>query len=187
MSDFLTQGPFALFGLPETYRIDLDDLERRYRQLQRAVHPDRHAASGAHERRMAMQMTARVNEAYEALCSPLERARLLLGRRGRAIEENPARLPPELLLEQIEIREEIERLQAGGDRGELAVMRDRLRSRARDIEQRLGERLDTPEIDEAGLDEAVMACYELQFLGRVLEGLDDPRWAVDRGQGEGER
>ena len=191
MSDFLTRGPFALFGLPEAYRIDLDDLEQRYRQLQRAVHPDRHATSGAHERRMAMQMTARLNEAFAALRSPLERARLLLERRGRAIEDNPSGLPPELLFEQIEIREEIERLRASGDRVALAAVRDRLRSRAHDIERRLGERLDAPETDEAGLEEAVMACYELQFIDRVLAGFDDPRWDVDRGlagrDGDGER
>ncbi len=188
MTDFLSQGAFALFGLPESYRIDLDDLEGRYRRLQRALHPDRHVASGAHERRMAMQMTARLNEAYAALRSPLERARLLLEQRGRRIEENPSRLDPALLLEQIEIREEIEGLRAADDRSGLSAMRRRLDERVRSIDGRLADLLDGT-ADEAHLDEAVALCYELQFLGRVLDGLEDPTWIPTAGQppGDGRR
>ncbi len=190
MSDFLSQGAFALFGLPEGYRIDLDDLEGRYRRLQRALHPDRHVAAGAHERRMAMQMTARLNEAYTLLRSPLERARLLLEQRGRRIDENPARLDPELLLEQIGIREEIEGLRAAGDRPALAALRERLCSRTRAIADRLGELFDDSGGDDGpALDEAVNLCYELQFLGRVLEDLEDPAWTptTDQPPGDGGR
>ena len=66
MIDF-SQNYFALFGLPQRYRFDPEKLDTAYRALQRVVHPDRYAAAGDAERRVALQSSARVNEASRAL------------------------------------------------------------------------------------------------------------------------
>src|SRR5438046_1781371 len=66
MIDF-SQNYFALFGLLPRYRFDPEKLDAAYRALQRAVHPDRYAAGDDAERRLALQSSARVNEAYRAL------------------------------------------------------------------------------------------------------------------------
>jgi len=81
MIDF-SQDYFALFGLPARYRFDPAELDAAYRKLQTEVHPDRFAAAGDDERRLALQSSSRVNEAYRALRSPLERAHYLLLLRG---------------------------------------------------------------------------------------------------------
>ena len=73
MIDF-SQNYFALFGLPQRYGFDPEQLDAAYRALQRVVHPDRYAAAGDAERRVALQSSARVNEAYRALKDPVGRA-----------------------------------------------------------------------------------------------------------------
>ncbi len=67
MIDF-SQDYFALFGLPPRYRFDADQLDLAYRTLQREIHPDRYAVADEAERRLALQSSARVNEASCASC-----------------------------------------------------------------------------------------------------------------------
>ena len=62
MIDF-TRNHFELLGLPARYRVEESALDRAYRELQNAVHPDRYAAAGDADKRLALQASARVNEA----------------------------------------------------------------------------------------------------------------------------
>ena len=54
---------FTLFGLPRSYRLDPLALDKRYREIQSEVHPDRFAQAGDSERRLSLQWATRVNEA----------------------------------------------------------------------------------------------------------------------------
>ena len=83
MIDF-TADHFALFDLPRRYRIERAALDASYRRLQGEIHPDRHAGSDAAARRLALQASARVNEAYEALRDPAARGEYLLRLHGIA-------------------------------------------------------------------------------------------------------
>jgi molecular chaperone HscB len=105
---------FELFGLPPRFAIDLDALERAYKDVQSRVHPDRFAAGTAAERRVAMQWATRANEAYTALRSPQKRAAYLVERAGVPIEaETNTAMPPAFLMQQMEWREALD--EARGD------------------------------------------------------------------------
>ena len=73
---------FTLFGAPGRVALDPAQLDRRWRELQTEVHPDRFAAQGAAAQRIAMQWSVRVNQAYQRLKDPLKRAAYLCERRG---------------------------------------------------------------------------------------------------------
>jgi molecular chaperone HscB len=61
---------FALFGLNQAFRLDLSDLDSRYRDIQAQVHPDRFVNAGDAERRMSMQWATHANQAYLTLKKP---------------------------------------------------------------------------------------------------------------------
>src|SRR5690349_21869614 len=104
-----TQNHFELFGLPPQFAIDAAALQTRYRELQREVHPDRFASASQAERRASMQRATRVNEAYQALKSPLKRAEHLLQLHGVDPQfETNTTMPPEFLAGQPELREALE-------------------------------------------------------------------------------
>ena len=92
--------------------MDLDLLADRFFELQKEVHPDRFASRPDQEKRLAMQWTTLINTASDTLKSPLKRAIYLLGLRGVELAENP-QLPPEFLMEQIELRERLEEIETG--------------------------------------------------------------------------
>ncbi|HEY4157115.1 MAG TPA: Fe-S protein assembly co-chaperone HscB, partial [Polyangiaceae bacterium] len=97
---------FDILGLEPTFALDLELLERRHRELSRALHPDHHAAGGAAERRLALGKAIEVNEAFRALRDPVRRAEILLQRRGiQTGETHEPKADPELLMEIMEKRE----------------------------------------------------------------------------------
>jgi len=64
MTSTLTQNYFELFSLPQQYALERAELDTRYRDLQRTVHPDRYASASDRERRLSMQQATHINEAY---------------------------------------------------------------------------------------------------------------------------
>jgi molecular chaperone HscB len=99
--------PFATLGLPRRYEIDPARLEANYRELQRALHPDRHAGASASQRRMSMLKAVEVNDAYRALKDDLRRAEALLALYEGAVaaKQDAQREDPEFLMEMLELRE----------------------------------------------------------------------------------
>jgi molecular chaperone HscB len=98
--------PFEALGVEPVFGLDTGLLEQRHRDLSRALHPDRHAASGAAERRMALGRAIEVNEAFRALKDPVRRAEALLARQG--VQSGEGKEPPAspaLLMEVMERRE----------------------------------------------------------------------------------
>jgi molecular chaperone HscB len=100
---------FTLFGVPERFALDAAQLDRRWRELQTEVHPDRFAAQGAAAQRIAMQWSVRVNQAYQRLKDPLKRAAYLCERRGAPVQaERNTAMPREFLMQQMAWREALD-------------------------------------------------------------------------------
>ena len=105
----LTDTDFELFDVPAAYAQDVAALDARWKALQREVHPDRFAGQGAAAQRVAMQWSARINEAYQRLRNPLRRAAYLCELKGTPIQaENNTAMPARFLVQQMEWREALE-------------------------------------------------------------------------------
>jgi len=160
------QNHFDLFGLPPSFSIEGETLERSYRDIQSKVHPDRFAHAGDAERRASLQWTTRVNEAYRTLKDPVQRARHLLELHGVdvAFETNTA-MPPEFLVQQMELRETLEDAK---DAAALDALRSNLRKQKRQLVESIAEAIDGKK-DYSG---AAGLVRKLQFLDRLDEEID---------------
>ena len=175
MIDF-SQDYFALFGLPARYRFDAAELDTAYRKLQSEVHPDKFASAGDDARRLALQSSSRVNEAYRALRSPLERAKYLLLLRGiDALAETDTALPAEFLEQQLECRESLADAIAQRDASSLDALQQSVDAAAADLERSLAEQLEltvTPV-------EARMTLRKLAFLSKVAADINTAVAEID--------
>jgi molecular chaperone HscB len=170
-----SQDYFALFGLPTRYRFDPDQLDRAYRALQRDIHPDRHAAGNDAQRRLALQSSAHVNEAYRALKDPVERAQYLLSLRGvDAQAETDTALPGEFLERELERREAVADAHKARDAARLDELLRDLRADADALERSLADALDA-ERWNAARD----AVRELRFLAKVGDDIEAALSEVD--------
>jgi molecular chaperone HscB len=98
---------FARFDLARGFDVDEQDLQARYFALQRRLHPDRLAGRSERERAISMQQSTTINEAYEILKSPLERAEYLLSLAGVTVNAETGNVAtnPDVLMEAMEVRE----------------------------------------------------------------------------------
>lgn len=112
----LDKNYFELFGLEPGFAVDLSALSGDYRKLQQQFHPDRFSAAGDREQRLAVQMSARINEAYNGLVSPLKRAQYLLQLQHiDASGENTTTQDPQFLMQQIMLREQLSEVRDESD------------------------------------------------------------------------
>jgi molecular chaperone HscB len=161
---------FALFGIKPAFRLDLSDLDSRYRDIQAQVHPDRFAHAGEAERRLSMQWATHANEAYQSLKKPLERAKYLLYLAGHDIQaESNTAMPADFLMEQMEWREAVMEARNGGDHHELEHLHNRLRGDINDRYDELGRLLD----DAGDHAQATDRVRRLMFLEKLLYEIDD--------------
>lgn len=114
----LHSNDFELLGVPQQFEQSADTLMARWKALQAQVHPDRFASAGAAEKRLAMQWSARANQAYQRLKNPLARATYLCELQGHAIgaEDNTA-MPRQFLMQQMEWLEALEEAGSEADIG----------------------------------------------------------------------
>jgi hypothetical protein len=102
--------PYRVFGIARRPDIDTEALARRYYELSRLLHPDRHSAGSPETRQASMQNTAALTRAYRTLRDPVSRGRNWIELHGESLGDDN-RVPPEL---------------AAGVRAELATLRARL-------------------------------------------------------------
>jgi len=160
------QNHFDLFGLPPGYSIDGEALQRSYREIQSRVHPDRFAHAGDAERRASLQWTTRVNEAFQILKNPVKRAKHLLELHGVDVAfETDTAMPPDFLVQQMELRETLEEAK---DAAALDALRGDLKSQRQSLEDAIGEAIDARK-DYAG---AAGLVRKLQFLDKLDSEID---------------
>jgi molecular chaperone HscB len=98
--------------MPPTYDVDIPALEKQFRELSLRLHPDRFAQADARERRLSLEQSTALNEAYKTLKDPSRRAFYLLKLHGVDLDREDAGaqrdMPLEFLEEVMELREELE-------------------------------------------------------------------------------
>ena len=167
----LSSSYFALFDLPVSFDVDRKMLTERYRTLQRTVHPDRYADAADSERRLSVQMAARINEGYQTLKDPLARARYILEISGVALDDLDTAFENEFLMEQMELRERLGAVKESADpHQQLQKIADDIGERQKGITETLAF-LFVENTDEA-LEKARELTRKLQFFSRLEEEVD---------------
>ena len=170
MADALSTNYFKLFEIPVSYDVDLDQVQHRYLDLQKAVHPDKYANASAQERRISMQHTSMINQALHTLKQPVERAMYLLQLKGVDFTmDNETTMDAAFLMEQIEMREKLEAVHGQND--PLAE----LDSMSADVKLNMDNVADVFKRAYASdeLDDAREAVRKLQFLSRAKKEIDE--------------
>ena len=107
---------FAMFGAPERLDLDTEQLQARFYERSRQLHPDRFARAEAQLRSDSMRASSLLNDAYRTLRDPLRRAEYVLSRYGFDIgQQRSNNVPAELLEEVFELNMALDELRSGDD------------------------------------------------------------------------
>jgi molecular chaperone HscB len=178
-------NPFETLGLAPTFALDLAALEQRQRDLNRAVHPDRHAGKSPGERRQALSRAMDINLAYRLLRDPASRAEALFELLGAGSTRESTISDPALLMDMLEQREALEEARRAKDLARLhgigALMAEREGRVTAQLERAFAPLLDaaspaplaaaalSAEVRAQQLDTARQLLAELRYLRRFAE------------------
>lgn len=98
---------FALFGYPVTLKLDVSDLQKRFHELSKQVHPDKFVLKTPKEQSLAMRWSTRLNRAYQTLKEYDSRANYILTLHGKSRTAN-AKVPVELAESYFEMQDLLE-------------------------------------------------------------------------------
>jgi len=162
----LQSNDFELFGLTQQFAQERSALDARWKALQAQAHPDKFAAQGAAAQRLAMQWSVRINEAYQRLKNPLQRAAYLCELHGAPIQAHSnTAMAPAFLMQQIEWRESLDEARSAADLETLTASVD---STQNDLLARCAQVLD----DQQDYNAAVALVRSLMFIEKFRHDLD---------------
>ena len=169
----LQSTDFELFAVPPRFAQDAAQLDARWKELQRQVHPDKFAAQGAAAQRVAMQWSVRINEAYRRLKDPLKRAAYLCELNGAPIDaESNTAMPAEFLMQQMELREAVDDAVDAAAMDEIGRQSATLkREMLLKLEQQMDAQHDWPA--------AAQTVRALMFLDRLAGDIDRKRATLE--------
>jgi molecular chaperone HscB len=105
---------FTFFGLRRRLRLDVKDLDQRFRALSRLFHPDYFHNATPTERLASLERSSYLNDAFRTLRDPMARLEYLLKLEGFTPKEShdaTTKVPQGLLEEVFELNEELEAIQ----------------------------------------------------------------------------
>lgn len=169
---------FAVLGLPRRLTVARDDLEGRYLDASRAVHPDRHQTAEEQARALSLAASAAVNRAYRTLRDPVERGRYWLELHGDPLGRDNNAVPPSLAELVFETQEALEAFRTdGGDRAAIATTHAELDARTeglvRELEARYGEWDAADPAAPAVLAELKRRLSEIAYLATLVDDVDE--------------
>ena len=166
----LTSNFFELFDLPVAYEVDLEKLQQRHRDLQKTVHPDKFVNASDLEKRISMQQTSLINEAFNTLRQPVARAIYLLKLKGVDLNlENETTMDVEFLMEQMEMREALSNVRSKED------PLSELDHFARQIKDKMENMMDgfSGSYENEKLDDAREWIRKMQFMQKAKKEVDE--------------
>jgi molecular chaperone HscB len=123
----MAADPFDSLGVPPRFGIEPAEIDQAYIARSASLHPDI-----AGQNAEAMREMAELNKARSVLQDPEWRADALLLRLGGPGREQHRHLPPEFLLEMMEVREQVEAAMATTDPAQRQAERERWEAWAED-------------------------------------------------------
>lgn len=170
----LQSDDFELMGLPKQFALDRAVLDERWKTLQKQAHPDKFAGEGGVAQRVAMQWSVRINEAYQRLKNPLQRAAYLCELYGVPVQaEDNTSMPAAFLMQQMEWREALDDASSESDVDELTL---EVASVKRSMLQKCEQLLHSVE----GAQEAVQTVRSLMFVERFVQDIDRRREQLEQ-------
>ena len=176
LSPDFNRNYFELFDLQPSYQLDLAQLQLRQQSLQSDCHPDRFVNAGEREKRISVQMASWVNQAFETLSDPVKRANYLLELGGlEALDESETTSDTAFLMEQIELREQIDACRQSDDALDCC---DRVAADLQDRARLLSDEF-LQQFDKGELTAARQISQKMQFIQRIQQQLGELQFELE--------
>jgi molecular chaperone HscB len=164
---------FELYCIAPSFTIDTAAVRKKFYELSRTHHPDFNGGGTATEQQEVLEKSAMINEAYKTLLNKDLLIKYILTSKGLLQEEEKYNLPPDFLMEVMDLNEQVMELDKGDTTAVAALM-----ATAKNLETELYEAIE-PVMDnyseststEKELLQVKDYYFKKKYLDRIISGL----------------
>jgi len=159
---------FELFGFPVAPVVDKTYVAKKYFQLQKSHHPDFFTQATEAEKEAALEQSAHINKAFTVFKDHEKTLEYFLQFKGVVLADEKYQLPPDFLMQMMEMNEDLLSKTPAAAAEELANIETELYSEVAPILQ------DPSQYESKGSLEKLKAYYyQKKYLKRILDRLND--------------
>ncbi len=156
---------FELFDIPVSIQLDSKWLTTQYVALQKKFHPDFFGQASIEEQSEVMEKSAAINKAFKIFQKEEETVKYIVQLKGWLQEEEKYQLPPDFLMEVMELNESL----SDNSANEVAVFEKEIYEKVRPIIEGYNDETVTKE-DLLTLKDYY---FRKKYLQRILERMAD--------------
>jgi len=165
---------FEFYEIPVSFAVDVEALQKRFYALSKEFHPDFYTLESEEKQAEILRLSTLNNEAYETLRNPDRRMKYVLTLREALGEEGSNKLPPDFLMEMMNLNEGLMELEFDPDPTAVANIREQLEKKEAALQEEvtpLLDRFDANPATNEGLDGVVDYYLKKRYLLRIRENL----------------
>jgi molecular chaperone HscB len=167
---------FELYELPVSLSPDKNAVKRKFYELSRKYHPDFFGNADAADQAEALERSSMVNKAFKVFNNNDETIKYVLQLKGVLQEEEKYQLPPDFLMEMMEINEELTDAKSEKDPEKISKVQHTISNIQNEIYEPVKNDIEGY-TEGVSTEEALLRVKEYYFkkkyLNRILEGLRD--------------
>ena len=158
---------FEWFEIPVSLKVDLQQVTRKFMEMQRKFHPDFHIGSSEEEQQEMMEKTSELNKAYVMFKNPDATMMYFLQVKGFWNPDQKETLSPDFLMEMMDLNEKLE----DGIDEEMAKKEvlSKIDEQNQGIEKIIAK--DSAEINENDIEIMIGYLNQKKYLKRILDRL----------------
>ena len=165
---------FELFEIPVSFKPDAQQLKKKFYALSRQHHPDFYTLENEVEQAEALEKSSQVNKAFKIFRNLDETIKYVLQLKGLLEEEEKYNLPPDFLMEMMELNEQMMEAKMDEDANSI----DRLKNVTADLEEEIYapvkeivEKYEEAKTTTAELLRVKEYYYKKKYLNRILAAI----------------
>jgi molecular chaperone HscB len=162
---------FEIFGIPVQLKVDKKDLPSRFFELSKKYHPDYFINGTAEAQAEALEISAQLNKAFRTFQHPDETIKYVLMLKGLLQEEEKYELPPDFLMEVMDINEQLMDLEGEEEKAGLRLAIDNMEKEIYEPVKEIVENYKEDIVAEEGLLPVKEYYYKKKYLDRIKKEL----------------
>ncbi len=166
---------FELFELPVTFIVDKDVVRKKYLELSRKHHPDYFAQAEGTEQATALEVSAAINKAVKIFNNREATIKYVLQLKGLLEEEEKYSLPPDFLMEMMDINENVAEAALEAEPKEKIAIEQQLATLEKELYQPVAAIIENYKegiTTEAELLAVKEFFFKKKYLARIYEALN---------------
>ncbi len=166
---------FELYQMPVSLTTDKATLKKTFYELSRRYHPDFFTGAPQEEQAAVLDMSSMVNKGFKVLQNDDETIKYVLQLKGLLVEEEKYELPPDFLMEMLELSEQMMEARMEGDEAAMAAVQQQIENVQTEIYEPVKgivEHYKEGITTEKELLQVKEYYYKKKYLTRILAGMN---------------